>query len=65
MNTKLILVEGIPGSGKSTFARRIAGHYQALGQTVRLYNEGDYHPADVAWNACIPLAGLEQALAPF
>ena len=65
LNTKLILVEGIPGSGKSTFAGRIATHYKAQGHQVCLYNEGDYHPTDVAWNACIPVEALEAALAPF
>jgi hypothetical protein len=65
MKTKLILVEGIPGSGKSTFAKRIADHYRNRDITVKLYNEGDYHPADLAWNACIPLEMLEQVLSRY
>ena len=65
MKTKLILVEGIPGSGKSTFARRIADFYTQLGQSAELLQEGGYHPADLAWNAWIPLEQLENALAPY
>lgn len=54
MDTKLILIEGIPGSGKSTFARKIAEWYQNRGITVNLYIEGQSHPADLGWNACVP-----------
>lgn len=32
MHSKLILVEGIPGSGKSTFAQKIADCYSTRGQ---------------------------------
>lgn len=65
MNTKLILVEGIPGSGKSTFAKKIADFYTGRGLTVNLYNEGGYHPADLAWNACVPIKDLDGLLAPY
>ena len=65
MKTKLILVEGIPGSGKSTFAQRIANFYTQCGQKTTLYNEGDFHPADLAWNAYIPVEKLDSILAPY
>ena len=65
MKTKLILVEGIPGSGKSTFARRIADFYIKGGIKTNLYNEGWFHPADLAWNACVPLKILDIVLAPY
>jgi hypothetical protein len=55
-DTKLILIEGIPGSGKSTFARKIADWCQSRGTNVNLYTEGQSHPADLAWNACVPMA---------
>jgi hypothetical protein len=55
-NHKLILIEGIPGSGKSTFARRIAEWYRNRGIAVNLYIEGQSHPADLSWNACVPIA---------
>lgn len=55
MNTKLILLEGIPGSGKTTFARKIAEWYQQRSVTINLFIEGQLHPADLGWNACIPI----------
>ncbi len=45
--TKLVIVEGIPGSGKSTTARFVAGWLAARGLSPRLHLEGDLdHPAD-------------------
>ena len=60
MKTKLILVEGIPGSGKSTIAKKIAAFLKEKGLQVKLYNEGDLHPADLAWHAVVPLEELPQ-----
>lgn len=65
MKNKLILVEGIPGSGKSTFAKRIFDFYTKGGLKTTLYNEGGFHPADLAWNACIPVEILDSVLAPY
>jgi len=62
MNTKLIMVEGIPGSGKSTFAQKITEYYKNKGVNVNLFNEGDAHPADLAWSACVPLNLLDTLL---
>jgi hypothetical protein len=62
MFTKLIIIEGIPGSGKTTFARKIAEWYRDFGITVNLYVEGQQHPADLGWNACIPLAEYDKIL---
>jgi hypothetical protein len=59
------MVEGIPGSGKSTFAKKIAEFYTKRGLKTNLYNEGDYQPADLAWNACIPIEKLESVLSPY
>lgn len=65
METKLVMVEGIPGSGKTTFAKRIADYYTHRGVQTRLYLEGDSHPADLAWQACIPAEQADRILAPY
>lgn len=48
---KLIIVEGIPGSGKTTTASKIKDYYQDKGLKVKMYQEGDLHPTDLAWCA--------------
>lgn len=53
MKNRLILVEGIPGSGKTTISKKIKNHLISKGLEVLLYNEGDMHPADMAWNALL------------
>src|SRR5659263_135706 len=62
LRTKLIMVEGIPGSGKSTFAHKIADYYRNKDILVNLFNEGQAHPADLAWCACVPLGSLDNLL---
>ena len=53
MKNRLILVEGMPGSGKSTISKKIKDYLESNGLDVVLYNEGDIHPADMAWNALL------------
>ena len=52
---RLILVEGIPGSGKSTTAKSLELLLTARGVKVVCFEEGDLHPCDLAWHACVPL----------
>lgn len=48
MYTRLIIVEGLPGSGKSTTAAMIAAELKARGKDVVCVDEGaPDHPADV------------------
>ena len=47
--SRLLLVEGIPGAGKSTTARRLAELLRQRGQRCALFLEGDPQPADLAW----------------
>ena len=57
---KLILVEGIAGSGKSTTAKKIEQVLRAQGIKVLCFQEGDLHPCDLAWHACVPLPIYEE-----
>ena len=53
-NSKLILVEGIPGSGKTTTARFVCDWLEQHGQFAILFQEGDWnHPADFESVACL------------
>ena len=65
MQSKLILVEGIPGSGKTTIANRISAHYRSIGISAITYSEGEAHPADLGWIACIPLDRYDELLARY
>jgi hypothetical protein len=62
VKNRLILIEGIPGSGKSTIASRLKDYLQNTGIKVKLYSEGDAHPADLAWNAVIQTSDYEKLL---
>lgn len=58
--TKLILVEGIPGSGKTSTARYIKGLLDAQDKDNHLYLEGDLnHPADYESVACLDFKEYE------
>jgi tRNA uridine 5-carbamoylmethylation protein Kti12 len=47
MRNQLILVEGIPGVGKTTMAKKIKEHFDKQNIQSKLYLEGDFnHPAD-------------------
>lgn len=48
---KLYLIEGIPGVGKTTYAKKLRDKLTEQGKDVIMYEEGDSHPADMAWQA--------------
>lgn len=47
--SKAYFIEGIPGSGKTTYAQRLFEHLKSQGKSVELFSEGDLHPIDLAW----------------
>jgi hypothetical protein len=52
--TKLILLEGIPGSGKSSAAAHLEAFLKGMGLPVRFWHEGDFdNPADFEGTACL------------
>lgn len=54
MESKLILVEGIPGSGKTTTAQFVAAWLAEKGVETAVFLEGDLnHPADFESVACL------------
>ena len=62
---RLILIEGIPGSGKSTVAARVRDHYAEGSQKVAMFTEGDLHPVDLAWCAWLRAGEYEGLLDRF
>jgi len=64
--TQLILVEGIPGSGKTSVAQFITAWLAARGFETALYLEGDWsHPADFESAACLNRNQYEEIKAQF
>lgn len=52
--TRLILIEGVPGAGKSTTARFVCDRLARHGHEPALFLEGDWgHPADYESVACL------------
>lgn len=47
--SRLILVEGLPGTGKTTHARAISKSLEADHRQISLFLEGDLHPVDLQW----------------
>ncbi len=43
------IIEGLPGSGKTTFSKRLEMRLKGHHQSVIRLNEGDLHPIDLAW----------------
>lgn len=52
--TKLYIIEGLPGSGKSTTARYVADCLLEQKIETTCYDEGNFeHPADYEFMACL------------
>lgn len=62
MSKKIIMIEGIPGSGKSSLAKYLEKHYSKTFNSVRMYTEGDLHPLDLAWCAYLTRTEFDQLI---
>ncbi|PAT02253.1 hypothetical protein CI105_02610 [Candidatus Izimaplasma bacterium ZiA1] len=60
--SKLFIIEGLPGSGKSTFSKRLKHDLEKLGYRVVQHNEGDLHPIDLSWISIVPKEKFQQLL---
>ncbi|MCL2509347.1 MAG: hypothetical protein FWF05_09245 [Oscillospiraceae bacterium] len=61
---KLILIEGLPGTGKTTIAKWLSGILTSFGEKVTLLNEGDERiPCDFYNTSGIPKIEFESLLA--
>jgi hypothetical protein len=66
LKTKLILIEGIPGSGKTSTARYTHDWLVKKGIKTAMYLEGNLdHPADYESVACLKPKALEQIAAQY
>ena len=54
--SKLILIEGIPGSGKTTTSKFVQQILMDKGIDAKSYQEGDLHPADLSWQSLLPIS---------
>jgi len=62
MDHRLIIVEGIPGSGKTTIAKKVAAWLNQHNLKATCYNESDFHPADLSWIAVLTAGQYEHLL---
>lgn len=59
--SRLTLIEGIPGTGKTTTSKKFKERYPE----INVYQEGDLHPADLAWQSVFSYKEYEQLLEKF
>lgn len=60
--SNLILIEGIPGSGKTTASKFVQQIIMDQGIDAKSYQEGDLHPADLSWQSLLPISEFHRLL---
>lgn len=66
MATKLIMIEGVPGSGKTTIAKFVKTILDHNNRKSDLFNEGNLnHPADFESVACINNVEYNQLISKY
>jgi len=53
MKTRLVFIEGLPGSGKTILAKRLYDHLKSADFKVSLYQEGDINPLSYLWQVVL------------
>ena len=61
----LILIEGIPGAGKTTTSKFVQQELIKRGIDAVSYQEGDLHPADLSWQSILPIDEYHKLLTEF
>ncbi len=59
MKHNVIFIEGLPGSGKTTFAKKLCNALKEKGMNAKVFNEGELHPIDLAWCSVMDLNTYE------
>jgi adenylate kinase family enzyme len=62
MKHQLLFIEGLPGSGKTTYANKLKKYYESKGFRVVQFSEGDLHPIDLAWCSIMDKEQFEHIL---
>lgn len=62
MKHQILFIEGLPGSGKTTYARKLKKYYESKGIRVVQFSEGDLHPIDLAWCSVMNKEELDRIL---
>jgi hypothetical protein len=65
MKHSIIFIEGLPGSGKSTYAQKLHQHLLSKGVACEVFTEGELHPIDLAWCSVMDKQTYERMLKEF
>lgn len=61
----ILFIEGIPGSGKTTFTNKLKDYFKSFDIDVKSYNEGELQPIDLAWCAIMDKSTYQDLLSTY